>query len=114
MIDNERFERALDALELEEPHPRLRSRILASTVYRATPLAPAWEIWSVGTLLALAVWSLLWVLDGAGSSALLIAARRLTGIFSTEAMMWLAVGAAATVWIAFFSSSNRTPTTLAQ
>ena len=58
-MDDERLERALAALPLEEPPPELRARILAATVYRPVPNVATWQIWLLGTLLAVATWALL-------------------------------------------------------
>jgi hypothetical protein len=55
MTDDE-LERALFALPLEEPPAGLRDRILAATVARPRLTFRAWEIWLIGTLVALMVW----------------------------------------------------------
>ena len=61
-MDDAALERALFALPLEEPPADLRGRILAATVYRPALPFKMWEVWVIGTLMALAVWLMIAVL----------------------------------------------------
>jgi hypothetical protein len=103
MIDDDDLDRALAALPLEEPPERLHARIMAATAY-APPSPPVaawgWEIWVVGTLLAVAAWL----------AGLVVTAPHLTervtdtiarlvqagGLTSVSTLLWLAIGAS--VW----------------
>ena len=103
--NDDELERALFALDLEEPPSDLRASILARTIYHvpATATVRPWEIWLFGGLLAILVWMLLTVLRGAAGPAISQAdtfGSDLVAFFSHPAnLFWIAVGAAATVWI---------------
>ena len=109
------LDRAIAALPLEEPPAALHARIMAATVHRPAPVVRSWELWLVGTLIAIAVW-LTWLLVSTPH-----ATERLTGIvtraletsgFTSEyTVLWLAVGVSAAWWlssISFPSSPGRT------
>ncbi len=102
--DDEELERALLALDLEEPPANLRDSILASTVYHvpaAAALRP-WEPWLYGGLCAALVWLLLFVGRGGASefSAAESYAGELLAVAARPAVLfWIAVGGAATLWI---------------
>jgi hypothetical protein len=102
---DEELERALFALDLEEPPADLRASILAGTIYRVpvTATVRPWEIWLFGGLCAVLVWMLILVLRGAAGPAAVQAeafGTQLAVFFSQPAnLFWIAVGAAASVWI---------------
>ena len=101
--DDDTLDRALAALPLEEPPADLHARIMAATVYRPEPVVRGWEVWLIGTLIALATW-LAWLVASAPYAAarLTEAAARVvenTGLTSDYTMLWLAVGASAAWWI---------------
>jgi hypothetical protein len=109
------LDRALFALPLEEPPPGLHARIMAATVYRPEPFLRGWEIWVVGTLVALAAW-LSWLVGTTPHAAeqltsVATEAFENTGLASSYTLLWLAVGASAAWWISlltFPSSRGRT------
>jgi hypothetical protein len=87
---------------------------MAATVYRPEPLLRGWEIWVVGTVVALAAW-LSWMVGTAPHAAeqLTYAATEAlenAGLTSSYTLLWLAVGASAAWWISqltFPSSRGR-------
>jgi hypothetical protein len=103
--NDDELERALFALELEEPPADLRASILAHTIYRVPVSAavPAWELWLYGALCAILVWMLILVVRGAAGPAAAEAAtlgQQIAAFFSQPAtLFWIAVGGAASVWI---------------
>lgn len=103
---DEALERALFALELEEPPAGLRAAILAATVYRA-PLVKPWEIWSLGVLAAAAVWLVALLIGGGGENflrtvtALSNAAWHLVSAPNT--LVWISLGGGAAFWLSFLS-----------
>jgi len=102
MTDDE-LERALLALPLELPPADLRPRILAATVLAGQPAFRWWELWSIGTLAALAVWLCIDVVH-AGPHALaalgrMSAALTTAGLASPMTLFWLALGASSALWI---------------
>lgn len=105
--DFDDLDRMLAALPLEEPPAGLRSRILTATIYRPRPAVQPWEIWLIGTLVALAVWST-WLLAAApaAGSRLVEASSQLIeagGLDSLTTAVWLAVGVSAAWWISQMS-----------
>jgi hypothetical protein len=101
------LDRMLAALPLEEPPAGLHARILTATVYRPAPAFRAWEVWAVGTLVALTVWSL-WLIATAPSAGARFGefAARLVedgGFTSLTTLLWLAVGISAAWWISQLS-----------
>lgn len=111
--DDDDLERALFALDLEEPPAGLRESILAGTVHAAGLPAAArpWEAWFSGCLLALLTWMLASVLHGTAHGFLTqgvsYAVEAFALIAQPATLFWLAVGGAATVW---FSQLNLTAT----
>jgi hypothetical protein len=111
--DFDDLDRALAALPQEEPPAGLHARIMAATVYRPAPSVPPWEVWLMGTLIALAAWSL-WAVVTAPSVGIRIAdeiARLVTnaGLTSDYTLLWLAMGVSITWWVSLlsFPSSRR-------
>jgi hypothetical protein len=101
------LDRALAALPLEEPPASLHARIMAATAHRPEPLVRGWEVWLIGTFLAVAAW-LTWTLASTPHAVDRIVAA-VTGGLETAAvndytvLLWLAVGASATWWISQLS-----------
>lgn len=105
--DFDDLDRMLAALPLEEPPAGLRSRILSATVYRPRPAVQPWEVWLVGTLVALAVWATWLVAASPTAGARLVEeSSRLIeagGLDSLSTALWLAVGVSAAWWISQMS-----------
>ena len=105
--DDDDLDRALAALPLEEPPARLHARIMAATVLRPAPLVRSWEIWLVGTLLALAAW-LTWTFVSAPHATERVVSV-LTGVLASAAdnsgttFLWLAIGASSAWWLSQLS-----------
>lgn len=97
------LDRALFALDLEEPPAQLRSNILAATIYRAPLLVKPWEIWFIGALAALIVWLLIALLGGAQAGtfdrASDLVAQAVSAVTAPDVLFWLAIGAGAAFWI---------------
>jgi len=96
------LDRMLAALPLEETPPGLRARILTATVYRPAPAVAPWELWLIGTFVALAAW-LAWLLISAphAGERLVDATNRIIeagGFTSVTTFLWLAVGISAAWW----------------
>jgi hypothetical protein len=109
---DEELERALFALDLEEPPADLRASILAGTVYRV-PLAATvrpWEVWLYGALCALLAWMLILVAHGSARGALEAAnaygAQALSLLAQPAVLFWTAVGGAAAAWISQMNLSE--------
>jgi hypothetical protein len=102
------LDRAIAALPLAEPPAGFHARIMAATVYRPEPVVRNWEVWLIGTLVAVAAW-LTWLvattphateqLAGAVASAMQMTA----GVTTTATVLWLAVGVSAAWWISQLS-----------
>jgi hypothetical protein len=108
MTDDE-LERALVALPLEEPPAELRGRILGATIYRPRLNVRAWEVWAVGTVVAVAVWLSAVVLTGVPNAGgrIIAGVANLVPAFERAATsstaLWLAVGIATAVWLSQLS-----------
>ncbi|GAC1580104.1 MAG: hypothetical protein NVS3B7_14500 [Candidatus Elarobacter sp.] len=105
--DFDDLDRMLAALPLEEPPAGLRSRVLSATVYQPRPVVSTWEVWLVGTLVALSVW-VAWMVAGSPQAGerLVDATSRLIeagGLTSISTVLWLAVGASAAWWMSLMS-----------
>lgn len=100
---DEELERALFALDLEDPPADLRHSILAATIYHVpvTAAVRPWELWLYGGLCAALVWLLVAVLRGTPvDSTAMFYGEQLVAFFSHPAtLFWIAVGAAASAWI---------------
>jgi len=99
MTDDE-LERALLALPLELPPADLRPRILAATVLAGQRAFRPWEPWLIGTLMALAAWLCIDLVHaGTPAVAALGAFLVSSGLATPAALVWLALGASAALWI---------------
>ena len=109
-MDNEQLERALAALPLEEPSPELRTRILAATIYRPVPNVATWQIWGLGTFLAVATWALLTLVGPGSASATGLAdwaSRAISQYAGSASVIWVGIGLSATLWVMFLSAPGR-------
>jgi len=103
------LDRALFALPLEESSPDLHGRILNATIYRPRLPLRAWEIYLVGTLVAIAVWLAVFVMTGVPdvesrvSFGLSLAMARVGALVASPAVLWLMLGASSTFWISQIS-----------
>jgi hypothetical protein len=112
--DDDDLDRALAALPLAEPPAGFHARVMAATVYRPEPVVRGWEVWAIGTLVAVAAW-LIWLVSSAPHATeriagALISAVETAGLTSPTTVLWLAVGASAAWWISqltFPSSRGR-------
>ena len=101
MTDDD-LDRALAALPLAEPPPDLLPRILAATVFAAPPAFRLWELWLLGTLLALAAWLCVDLVHAgpralaAGLTAVGLGARTLA---TPSLFFWFAIGLSSLWWI---------------
>jgi hypothetical protein len=106
--DDDALDRALAALPLAEPPAGFHARVMAATVYRPEPVVRNWEVWLIGTLVAVAAW-LTWVVATTPrateqlTDALAYAAQTTAGLTSTYTVLWLAVGMSAAWWISQLS-----------
>jgi hypothetical protein len=104
------LDRALFALPLEEPPDGLRAAILTTTVYRPAPPFAAWEVASVGALVAIGVWFCVLIALGGGS--LFVHSIATIGQSTTHALSnagnlaWAAVGVATAAWLTLFTGSQ--------
>jgi hypothetical protein len=105
--DDDALDRALAALPLEEPPASFHARVMAATVYRPEPALRAWELWLVGTLVAVAAW-LAWAVASqphAGERIVgtLTQLVQNAGLTSESTVIWLAVGVSAAWWVSMLS-----------
>lgn len=100
---DDELERALFALDLEEPPADLRESILAQTLYRpAAAVVPAWEGWVLGVACALLVWLCIVVVrDGAAAASVVhTLGTSLVAVLSRPAVLfWLALTASTAIWL---------------
>lgn len=104
-MNDDELERMLLTLPLEVPPADLRGRILGATIDRPRLSVGAWEIWVIGTLVALLVWLSVLVLGGTSDVSARIA-QGLTRAIDTFAMqatsatvLWAALGISAAIWL---------------
>lgn len=105
--DFDDLDRMLAELPLEQPPAGLRARILSATVYRPRSAVATWEVWLLGTLVALAVW-VTWLVaasPGAGERLVEASSRLIEagGLDSLSTALWLAVGISAAWWVSQMS-----------
>ena len=106
--DDDDLDRALAALPLAEPPAGFHARVMAATVFRPEPAVRNWEVWVIGTLVAVAAW-LTWMVATTPlaaeqfSDAVGYAVQRTAGLTTTYTVLWLAVGMSAAWWISQLS-----------
>jgi len=101
------LDRMLAALPLEEPPAGLHARILTATVYRPEAAVSTWELWLIGTFVALAGW-LGWLVASAPNAGerFVDTTNRIIeagGLNSLTTFLWLAVGISAAWWVSQLS-----------
>ncbi len=101
------LDRAIAALPLAEPPAGFHARVMAATVYRTEPAVRGWEVWVIGTLVAVAAW-LTWIVMSTPHATQRFAdaaiyAVQTAGLTSSYTVLWLAVGASAAWWISQIS-----------
>jgi hypothetical protein len=114
MNHDDDLDRAIAALPLAEPPAGFHARVMSATVYRPEPAVRNWEVWLIGTLVAVAAW-LTWAVAGTTSASqriveALVDTVQTAGLTSTYTVLWLAVGVSAAWWISQLtvpSSRNR-------
>ncbi len=101
--NDEELERALFALDLEEPPADLRASILAATIYRAPVPVKPWEVWALGALCAVLTWVLLLVARGAAAPTVETVSayinQGLAFFLQPQTLVWTALGGCAALWI---------------
>ncbi|MDQ2991570.1 MAG: hypothetical protein M3R30_01960 [Candidatus Eremiobacteraeota bacterium] len=107
---DEDLERALFALDLEEPPADLRGSILASTCYRAPVIFKQWEIVALGAALAVVAW-VAWAVVTGGLPALagnLQSGFQVVGndLSNTVTLWWIAVGGSVAVWLSLWANQT--------
>src|SRR3981081_1994816 len=90
------LDRAIAALPLADPPAGFHARVMAATVYRPEPAVRNWEVWLIGTLVAVAAW-LAGPAAGPPSASqriveTLVDTVQTAGLTSTYTVLWLAVG----------------------
>ncbi len=112
MTADDDLDRALAALPLEEPPHDLRSRILASTIYRTAPVFSSLELWLIAGTCALAVWLVSIALGDTaalGGHLTAVAAlldTRLTMLLTPTTLEWTATGGAISLWLLFLQNGT--------
>jgi hypothetical protein len=107
MNHDDDLDRAIAALPLAEPPAGFHARVMAATVYRPEPAVRGWEVWVIGTVVAVAAW-LSWLVATTPraveemSNAAVYAVQS-AGLTSTYTVLWLAVGVSAAWWISQLS-----------
>jgi hypothetical protein len=102
------LDRAIAALPLAEPPAGFHARVMAATVYRPEPAVAGWDVWLIGTLVAVGVW-LSWLVAATPhateqfAGAALYAVQTTAALSTTYTVLWLAIGASAAWWISQLS-----------
>lgn len=105
--DDDALDRALFALELEEPPVDLRASILTATVYRPQPAFALWEIALIALILGTMITLITLVIMGGGT--LFVHTLQTIGnsvvrfLSHPSTLMWLAVGGSAAIWASLFT-----------
>jgi hypothetical protein len=107
MTDDE-IERALFALPLEEPPAGLHARILAATINHPRQIFRAWEIWAIGTLLAVMCWLGFQIFAMPHAADRLVqstayALDQLGHAMSSSLGLWALLGLSTAAWLSFIS-----------
>ena len=108
-MDDERLERLLMELPLEEPPAGLRTSILLATAYRPAPAFSVLDLAALGSLGAIAVWLVVLLVLGGGSLFVATTAAigsALSHVFSNGGVLaWLAAGGATALWLTLSTGS---------
>ena len=101
--NDDELERALFALELEEPPAGLRESILTATIYRQPLPVKPWEMWALAGVCALLVWVAVLLVHGTPVPALSKAESYILDAMATLAkpqmLFWIAAGGGMALWI---------------
>lgn len=101
--NDDELERALFALELEEPPADLRASILAGTIYRQPVPVKGWEVWLLGAVCALLAWVAVFAGSGRNLPGIASAASHfqtaLTILARPDMLLWTAAGAGLVLWV---------------
>jgi hypothetical protein len=107
-MNDDQIERALFALPLEEPPADLHARIMAATIHRPRQIFRAWEVWVIGTLVAVMVWLAYLVFSLPQATDRL--GRAIGGLVNAFGLqlgsglaLWILLGISTAVWISFIS-----------
>jgi hypothetical protein len=103
------LDRLLFSLPLEEPPADLRASIFATTIYRPAFALRPWELWMLGTLIALAVWLASLIVRG-GSAAFMktlstLGAATAHVLLTQNTWLWLLAGIGAAFWLLILNPS---------
>jgi len=107
MNHDDDLDRAIAALPLAETPAGFHARVMVATVYRPELAVRGWEVWVIGTVVAVAAW-LSWLVATTphaveGMTDAAVYAVQSTGLMSTYTVLWLAVGMSAAWWISQLS-----------
>ncbi len=106
--DDDDLDRAIAALPLADPPAGFHARVMAATVYRPEPAVRGWEVWVIGTFVAVAAW-LSWLVATTPratqqiADTVVAAMQTAAGFNGTYTVLWLAVGLSAAWWISQLS-----------
>ena len=107
-FSDEDLERALFALDLEEPPADLRGSILAATVYRAPVIFKQWELVLLGAGVAVLAWVAFAIVTGGLPSLAgnLQAGLQTVGsaLSNMLTLSWIAAGGAVAVWLSLWAN----------
>jgi len=110
-FSDEDLERALFALDLEQPPADLRGSILAATVYRAPVIFKQWELVLLGATLAVIAWIAFAIVTGGLPS---LAGNIQDGVqtigkalSNTVTLSWIAAGGAVAVWLSLWANPTQ-------
>ncbi|MEO9170475.1 MAG: hypothetical protein ABI282_10680 [Candidatus Baltobacteraceae bacterium] len=106
-FDDDALDRALFALELEEPPADLRASILTATVYRPAPMFSFYEVLALGAIAAVLLLLVALVVMGGASlfvhSLQAIATVISRTLFDLSTLTWIAAGGATAMWLSIFT-----------
>lgn len=110
-FSDEDLERALFALDLEEPPADLRGSILAATVYRAPVIFKQWELVLLGAGVAVLAWVAFAIVTGGLPSLAgnLQAGLQTVGsaLSNMLTLSWIAAGGAVAVWLSLWANPSQ-------
>ena len=107
------LDRALFALELEEPPADLRASILAATVYRPVPMFSGAEIAGLSLITLAILISIGFVIAGGGTlfahSVRVLEGALLRSLSNYATLGWMAAGGATAIWLSLFTGFQSFP-----
>jgi len=97
------LDRLLFSLALEEPPADLRASILTATIYRPALVFKAWEVWTLGAIVALIVWLCVLVARGGGEAFMktvsILGTSAAHVLLAQYTWLWLAAGVGTAFWL---------------